>query len=612
VHYSGRVLSAAELDTQLTQATASLDRGELAQAESACRRVLAHQPNNPAALHLLGLARVRGGDREAGEQLLRRSVELDPADSRLRLNLATFLRRAGRLEEAERVYRRVLQLAPAERGARHGLVLTLDSLGRAREAEIQSRALIDSDRSNPDGWAVLGFVLGKQNRLLEAEAAYRQALLLNPGNALVQRRLGSLLARQDRPEEALAALARAQSLGVRGFELELARGRALSQLDRLEEAERAFAAAAGLRPRHADTQLYLARVRQARGDPDFTRSLAAAVRAAPDDLGLHEALIVLLLRAERGDVAELLLREQLRRAGPVPHLRFLLSHVLRETQRLEEAETEALESAAALPENAAVVENVVSILLSRGRPNEALAFIRSQRARMPLAQAWLAYEATAARLLGQPLYQELYDYQQFVRCYELEPPPPFRSMAELNAALLEVLAARHRCDTQPLGESLRGGSQTRRNLVMDPDPAIQALMRTFEAPLRAYLGALGRNAEHPFTARNTGAAQLAAAWSVQLRRGGFHVNHYHNEGWISSAYYVQVPDEVSDEGLKSGWLKLGEPRFATPGAGVGCYVQPRAGQLVLFPSYMWHGTTPIHGPQLRTALSFDAVPAAVG
>lgn len=606
------MLTAAELDTQLTQASASLHRGELARAESMCHTVLAAAPNNAAALHLLGLVRARGGDARGGEELLRRSVELDPADTRLRLNLATFLRRAGRLEEAERVYRRVLQLAPGERGARHGLVLTLDGLGRAREAEIQCRTLVDSDRASPDGWAALGLVLANQNRLLEAEGAYRQALALNPGNAPLYRRLGALLAQLERAEEALAALTRAQSLGGRGFELELSRGRSLSQLGRLEDAERAYAAAVALRPRHADAQLHLARVRQALGDPDFSRALAAAVLEARDDLSLQEALAVLLVSAGRGDVAERLLREELQRAGPVPRLRYLLSRVMREGERLAEAETEALEAAAALPDDPGVIENLVSILLSRGRPAEALAFIRTQRARMPRAQGWIAYEATAARLLGQPLYGELCDYQHLVRCYELQPPAGFASMAELNTALLGVLAARYRASTYPLGESLRSGRVTTRNLVTDPDPAIRALLRSFEEPLRAYLGALGRSAAHPLSARNPGGAQIASAWSVQLGRGGHHVNHFHNQGWISSAYYVGVPEEAGDAELKSGWLRLGEPRFPTPGAGVGCVVQPHAGQLVLFPSYLWHGTSPIHGSEPRTAVSFDAVPAGGG
>lgn len=55
----------------------------------------------------------------------------------------------------------------------------------------------------------------------------------------------------------------------------------------------------------------------------------------------------------------------------------------------------------------------------------------------------------------------------------------------------------------------------------------------------------------------------------------------------------------------SGWIKFGETRYPVPGG----VVQPRAGRLLLFPSYMWHGTNPIHGSEPRTAIAFDAVPA---
>jgi Putative 2OG-Fe(II) oxygenase len=120
---------------------------------------------------------------------------------------------------------------------------------------------------------------------------------------------------------------------------------------------------------------------------------------------------------------------------------------------------------------------------------------------------------------------------------------------------------------------------------------------------------LGHDADHPFLARNRGSAAIKAGWSVQLHCGGFHVNHYHNQGWISSAYYVAVPDEVNDQTLRSGWLKFGEPRFATPQANAERYIRASAGLLVLFPSYLWHGTNAIHGPQVRTTIAFDAVPS---
>ena len=126
-----------------------------------------------------------------------------------------------------------------------------------------------------------------------------------------------------------------------------------------------------------------------------------------------------------------------------------------------------------------------------------------------------------------------------------------------------------------------------------------------------YLQELGRDAVHPLMARNLGSAVITGAWSVQLYRGGFHVNHFHHQGWISTAYYVSVPDEVKDDASKSGWLKLGEPRFATPGASPERFVQPSAGLLVLFPSYLWHGTNAIQGSQVRTTIAFDAVPTQV-
>jgi uncharacterized protein (TIGR02466 family) len=100
---------------------------------------------------------------------------------------------------------------------------------------------------------------------------------------------------------------------------------------------------------------------------------------------------------------------------------------------------------------------------------------------------------------------------------------------------------------------------------------------------------------------------MTGCWSVRLGKEGYHVNHVHSEGWISSAYYAELPAEVADTEAKSGWIKFGEPRFEVPGATAGKFVQPQVGMLVLFPSYMWHGTMPIHGDEPRMTVAYDAV-----
>lgn len=585
-----------------------LQQRNLREAEAVCREELSRSPRDASVLQLLGLVRMATGDLIESERLLRASIDLDPQTADYHVNLANLLRRLQRLPDAERGYRKALAANPDNGLARLGLVRTLNDLGLHAAAEAECRVLVSKAPADPQAWSALAMTLRDQNRLSEAEAAYRKAIEIEPRHAAVHHNLGSLFVRMERAEEALAALERAQSLGLQGFEPAFNRARALLMLYRIDEAEQAFSQAIALEPRHIEAHTNLARIRYMRGDPDFARTLAAAAATHPDDTSLQIAYAAVLRRGGDLQRAEALLRELLVRKGPQPEVRSELAALLYEGGRLEEAETEALEAVTAKPGDSVMIETLVSIMLGRGRPADALPFIRTQRSRYPNVQNWIAYEATAARLMGAALYRNLYDYDRLVRVYDLETPPGWSSMAELNAAVLHALEARHRFATHPLDQSLRNGSQTARSLVTDPDPAIQAVLQAFAGPIADYRRAIGTDPGHPLTARNRGATTITGAWSVQLRREGFHVNHVHPQGWISSAYYVAVPEETADVQLMSGWLKFGETRFPVPGAGPERVVQPVPGRLALFPSYMWHGTNPIHGPDPRTTIAFDANP----
>ena len=66
---------------------------------------------------------------------------------------------------------------------------------------------------------------------------------------------------------------------------------------------------------------------------------------------------------------------------------------------------------------------------------------------------------------------------------------------------------------------------------------------------------------------------------------------------------------VNDAEEAQGWIKFGEPSFdAHLGEGIRRKVQPQPGRLVLFPSYMWHGTVPFRSQQIRTTIAFDVTP----
>ena len=141
------------------------------------------------------------------------------------------------------------------------------------------------------------------------------------------------------------------------------------------------------------------------------------------------------------------------------------------------------------------------------------------------------------------------------------------------------------------------------------DPVLKDFFKMLDAPIKAYMDHIGRDATHPLLRRNTGRYRFNGAWSVKLSPHGHHVNHVHPKGWISSSYYVDLPDIIDSSEAREGWIKFGQPNLEGLDLPAEKFVQPISGRLVLFPSYMWHGTIPFSGDQSRLTLPFDVVPA---
>lgn len=590
----------------LERATALLRGAQPLAAAAVCGAILAREPANAIAAQLLGLALKDTGDWAEGERWLRFSIQLEPNRGEFHTNFGNLLHKRGKYMEAETAYRQALELLPGYAPASRGLALTLNDLQRYAESEAQCRVLLAADPADPETWEILALALAGAERLEEAETAHRRAIELDPDNKVAHLNLGALLAHMERPE-ALQVLEKARSLGAEGYENAYNSGRAALNLGDLDAAERSFVRAVELRPSSIEAQTTLAHVRFMRGDPAFVRSLVSAVKANRENIPLQLLLGELLWRAGRLVEAETLVRDLVKRK-PTAATRSTLAGILFDQGRLNEAETHALEAAAARPEEQPVLINMVTILLARGRAEEAIPFIHAQLQRHPDAQMWLAFEATASRVLGTDRYRELYDYDRFVRVFDLEPPSGWSSMVEFNRDLAAVLHQRHRFSNHPLDQTLRNGTQTSRSLLTDPDPAIRAILQAFEAPIEEYRRSLSAPPDHPLLRANKGNSRFTGAWSVLLKRNGFHVNHVHPDGMLSSAYYVEVPPETEDPALKSGWIKFGEPRYPVAGLTAERYVQPRPGRLVLFPSYMWHGTNPIYGEEPRLCIAFDTRP----
>ncbi len=139
------------------------------------------------------------------------------------------------------------------------------------------------------------------------------------------------------------------------------------------------------------------------------------------------------------------------------------------------------------------------------------------------------------------------------------------------------------------------------------EPEIRALRLAIVEAVETYRKQLpAMDPTHPMLGlRRDGRVRFSGSWSVRLSGHGRHSQHVHPQGWISSALYVAVPDGLSGE---EGWLSLGDPQVEL-GQSIAPIrrIAPKPGQLVLFPSMMWHGTLPFAEGE-RLTVAFDVAP----
>jgi Flp pilus assembly protein TadD len=590
----------------LNEAAQCYGRGDLVRAEAICRQLLLEHPRATDVLHLLGLVRRRQGNPVEAERLLCDCLAREPDRADIRANLGNLLNSLERFAEAEAAYRGALARDPGFRPACLGLARTLLRAGKDAEALLEAEALTSADDADAEAWTVAGSALRSLGHADRAENTLRRAIDLNPLSAVARHNLGALLNDLSRNEEALVELERASSMGLRGMEIDFNVASALMGLNRFDEAEERLARSVATSPQDPRTHRLLARLRFMRGADNYAADLETAVKRFPEDITLRMTHSQVLRGAGLPEAAaETLL------AAPDdadPRTKAELAAVYLEAGHFHAACDAARAAVASDPSNPGFPGLLIDSLLVLGRANEAIPLIAAARRRQPANQWYIAAEATAARLLGDPRYESYYDYQGVIHSFELEPPPGWSSIESFHADLIPVLRDRHRFRAQPLDQSLRRGTQTPRGLLGDPDPRVKAFITALAAPIDEYRARVGFDPKHVFRARNRGESVLIGCWSVRLGAGGYHVNHVHPEGWISSAYYVEVPPEVANSAARSGWIKFGEPRFSVPNATPEHFVQPRPGRLVLFPSYMWHGTIPIVGNEPRMTIAFDVIP----
>jgi len=244
------------VDEALSLALRHHQAGDLATAESLYRAVLGALPQQPDALHLLGVAAQQQGRAEEAAALIAEALQHRPTFPEAHNNRGNALRDLGRRDEAAAHYRTALDQRPGYARALRNLADTLYDLGRPGEAAEHYRAALATESTAADLRNNLGNALRAVNNGPAALAAFRTALCLQPDFAEALGNLGTTLVDEEDAAGAAAALARALRLRPDMPAARLARVAALRTLGRdTDAAARAALALTPAEPRAADARL---------------------------------------------------------------------------------------------------------------------------------------------------------------------------------------------------------------------------------------------------------------------------------------------------------------------------------------------------------------------
>lgn len=607
-------MTEAQAGTLLKLALEQLDKQEMVAAEATLGKVLQAQPDNADALQLLGVLRRMQGRLQEAEQCYRRAIAANPNLPQAHHNLGNLLRASQRKEEAAAEQREAIRLKPNYLEAHLNLGLALQDAGQLEAAEKAFRAALHVQPNYLFAKQCLGAVLNDQKRPKEAETVLRQALASTAPEsrqaAALIHNLAISLKMQRRYADALACLDRAQALVPEMSHADYNRGNVLQNMGRAEEALGSYRVAIGRNPldlrAHNDLNRLLYRLERS---DEFLRSYDETFAFFPKVGALPLGKANFLFHT--GDLEGA--RENYERAVPLMPNNVMpldgLGLVLARLGDLDGA-IRAHEAALKLePANAHAWTNFSETLLRARDAKKAREAAERAMAIDADDQHALAMWGLALRMQDDAHEEDLNDYESLVQVFEVAPPQGYADIESFNRELNAYLDRLHLDRRENFDQTLRGGTQTLDDIFGAGHAPVERLRARIDEAVATYIARMKDDEAHPLYKRRRNQFRYAGSWSSRLKDCGFHTNHIHPKGWISSAYYIALPEAVEDAKEKQGWIKFGEPAFE---AGfkdpVRRAVKPVPGTLVLFPSYMWHGTVPFHSANSRTTIAFDAVP----
>lgn len=460
---------------------------------------------------------------------------------------------------------------------RYQQVLALMKEGKLGVAETQARGLLTETPGDANAMALLASVIVERGAFEEAERLLTEAIELVPDNPVTWLNLGRLLQQTRRWGDALDHYERAAALFPANARVSATLGQLYQRANRFADAEM-----------------------------QYRRTLEA------DPRPMHlVSLGMVLLRQERIDEAVETFQAAIARNPKLSSAYGNLGNAEQKRGNIEAAAA-AYEQAVALnPKDSMSYVSLGLAQLRLGRAREAIEIFERTLARMEperRAAAWLPF--ARAQEFGEMPAGYRAEMGGLVTRATLARPEGYDGMTAFNAALAAALQDDPTLVWEPQGKATRKGGQT--GLLLDnPREPFIAFEKSLRRAIDAHFDSIKREPGHPYRRQVPRTYQLDL-WGTLLSEGGHQHSHIHVGGWMSGVYYVALPPTMGKDEAHDGWIEFGHPppEFDAKFEPQTIAYEPREGDALFFPSYLFHRTLPFSGDTPRISLAFDVKPTS--
>lgn len=457
---------------------------------------------------------------------------------------------------------------PKEFVLHHILALALDQSQQYPQAAEAYEKALQLQPNTVELWFNYAIVLGHLNQLQNAEKAYRKAIALNPHFFEAHGNLGTLLQKQGRLDEAIASYQhglRIQPQDARGhFNL----GTALRDKGQLQDAVRSYESAIRLFPNYTDAYNNLGETWRDQGDmPKAVQYYQQALQRHPEHAGANYNMGEFLYLAKRFEEA-------------IPYF---------QTSQLDDWQSR------------------VMYCLYRAGKFDAFKQLRDDILKQePHTAPFIATLSTHYSLNHEEPdpYQFCPDGLEFVYHRSI---PELAAGSPLLTELLENIAKTDIAERKQA--RLTNGMQSAGNLFKRPEAAFRTLGELVKREFLLYQQHF-RQAQCALITHFPEELEFTSSWYVKMQKGGHLDAHIHEIGWISGAVYLAMPDTENPEegafeyGTHGDQYPKLHDNFPTR------FIKPNIGDIVLFPSSLFHRTIPFNADAERICVAFDLKPSA--